>query len=103
MLTERQKQWLNTATYDSKTENPVLYKYACMRVHVCMYSVFKGMCADFHAPLVNFRRTVELSKPSRHAKEREEACMEVQSLTDTLTSLPPSGVAQKIQESRKIR
>lgn len=27
MLTERQKQWLNTTTYDGKTQNPVLYRY----------------------------------------------------------------------------
>lgn len=26
MLTERQKQWLNTTTYDAKTQNPVLYR-----------------------------------------------------------------------------
>ena len=26
ILTDRQKQWLNTATYDSTTQNPVLYK-----------------------------------------------------------------------------
>ena len=49
------------------------------------------------------RRTVELSKPPKHVKEKEEACMEVQSLTDNVAHLPPSGVAQKIQESRKTR
>ena len=32
MLTERQKQWLNTATYDSKTENPVLHRCVHGRV-----------------------------------------------------------------------
>ena len=26
ILSERQKQWMNTAPYDSKTENPVLYR-----------------------------------------------------------------------------
>ena len=26
ILRERQKQWMNTAPYDSKTENPVLYR-----------------------------------------------------------------------------
>ena len=26
ILSERQKQWMNTASYDSKTENPVLYR-----------------------------------------------------------------------------
>ena len=46
---------------------------------------------------------MELSKPSKHAKEREEACMEVQGLTDDVNSVPPSGVAEKIQESRKAR
>ena len=26
ILSERQKQWVNTALYDNKTENPVLYR-----------------------------------------------------------------------------
>ena len=26
ILSERQKQWVNTAPYDNKTENPVLYR-----------------------------------------------------------------------------
>ena len=35
MLTERQKQWLNTSTYDSKTENPVLHRYVAELLCVC--------------------------------------------------------------------
>ena len=32
MLTGRQKQWLNTTTYDSKTENPLLHRLcACVQ------------------------------------------------------------------------
>ena len=47
---------------------------------------------------------MELSKPSRDVREREEACLEVQSLTDSVTSAPgPSGVAERIQEGRKAR
>ena len=46
---------------------------------------------------------MELSKPSRDAREREEACSEVQSLTDGVTSAPSSGVAARIQRSRKAR
>ena len=46
---------------------------------------------------------MELSKPSKDAREKEEACLEVQSLTDKVTSAPSSGVAMRIQESRKTR
>ncbi len=26
LLSERQKQWVNSATYDGRTQNPVIYK-----------------------------------------------------------------------------
>ena len=46
---------------------------------------------------------MELSKPARDVREREEACLEVQRLADSVTSAPPSGVAARIQEGRKAR
>ena len=58
------------------------------------------VCVCVH---VIHRHTMELSKPSRDIREREEACLEVQSLTDSVTSAPPSGVAARIQEGRKAR
>ncbi len=36
ILTERQKRWVSTVPYDSKTENPVLYRCVCVCVCVCV-------------------------------------------------------------------
>lgn len=46
---------------------------------------------------------MELSKPSKDVREKEAACLEVQSLTDNVSSAPPSGVAARIQANRKAR
>ncbi len=98
---QKQKQWINSASYNTSTLNPVLYKYAHLSMHI---GVMDSRITFPPPPPSPFYRYVsEYTQPSKSAIKEEDAHSLVQSLLDTPKYLPPSGVAEKINEKRRER